>query len=73
MSEVEITIDREMCQGARQCSHEAPAVFSHDDDDTAVVVDPHGAPVDHILKAAELCPNLAITLVVDGEVLHEGL
>lgn len=73
MSRVEITVDREMCQGARQCSYLAPAVFDHDHDGTAVVVDPHGAAVADALKAAEMCPNLAITVVVDGEVLHEGL
>ena len=72
-SHVEITIDREMCQGARQCSYVAPAVFDHEDDGTAVVVDPSGAPVDDVLQAAEMCPNLAISLTVDGVVLHEGL
>lgn len=73
MVHVEIAIDREMCQGARQCSHVAPAVFDHEADGTAVVVDPLGAPVEKTLEAAEMCPNLAITLTVDGKVLHEGL
>lgn len=73
MSGVEIRVDPELCQGSRQCSFVAPGVFTHEDDGTAVVVDPHAAPLDEVRKAAEFCPNLAITLVVDGEVVHEGL
>lgn len=73
MSEIDIRIDRDLCQGARQCSFTAPAVFGHDEDGTAVVTDPYASPVEDLLRAAQLCPNLAITLVVDGEVLHEGI
>lgn len=73
MSEIEIRIDPDLCQGSRQCSFVAPGVFAHEDDGTAFVVDADGSPVEDIRKAAELCPNLAITLVVDGEVLHQGL
>lgn len=73
MSKIELSVDRELCQGSRQCSFVAPAVFAHDDEGKAIATDSTAAPVADLLKAAEMCPNLAITLVVDGEVLHEGL
>lgn len=72
MATVDVTVDTELCQGARQCSFVAPAVFDHGPDGKAVVLDPGGAPIADVLKAAQMCPNLAISLVVDGETLHEG-
>lgn len=72
MSKIEVRVDRELCLGARQCSFVTPEVFSHETDGTAVVGDPRAAPLERVLEAARICPNFAITVIADGEVLHEG-
>lgn len=63
---IEIRVDHELCQGAGQCVFIAPSVFALQDNGQSVVVDPEGAPEDVVLKAARFCPNLAISVVIDG-------
>lgn len=58
-----IEIDREACMGSGNCQFWAPGVFDLDADGIAVVVDPHAAPEEKIVLAAEGCPTQAITIV----------
>ncbi|MFD8026714.1 ferredoxin [Streptomyces lavendulae] len=58
-----VTLDRDTCIGAAQCAFHAPAVFDHDDEGYAVVVDPRPAAGEHeaVREAVDLCPARAIT------------
>ena len=60
MSEVHIRVDRALCIGSGDCVDTAPDVFELDDEDKAVVIDPHGQPLDDVLEAAGNCPVTAI-------------
>jgi ferredoxin len=60
LSEVQIRVDRALCIGSGDCVDTAPDVFKLDDEDKAVVIDPHGAPLDDVLEAAGNCPVTAI-------------
>lgn len=59
---LEIDIDRDRCMGSGHCTFTAPGAFDLDDDQVAYVVDPAGAPVDDVIRAAEQCPTKAITV-----------
>jgi ferredoxin len=67
---IEITVDRALCIGSGDCVDTAPDVFQLDDEDKAVVVDPHGAPLDLVLDAAANCPVTAIFVREDGADLY---
>lgn len=69
---IRLLIDDDLCLGARQCSFIAPDVFSHADDGTAIVEDARNADIDVLIEAAKICPNFAITLEVNGEIVHQG-
>jgi len=60
LSEVHIRVDRALCIGSGDCVDTAPDVFELDEEDKAVVIDPHGAPLDDVLEAAGNCPVTAI-------------
>ena len=63
-----VTVDRGLGIGAGDCGDPAPDVFQRDEEDTAVGVDPDGAPADDILAAAGNCPVSAIFVVgEDGD------
>lgn len=68
----EVVVDADLCQGARQCSVVAPGAFEHADDGTARGAEVASVPLDRLLEAAQLCPNLAITVRVESETLFEG-
>lgn len=55
-----ITIDRDLCMGSGMCIVYAPETFAHDDESKAVVVHPHGDPIEQIRTAADACPMGAI-------------
>lgn len=57
-----IYIDRDLCIGAASCVAIAPAVFSLDDENKAVVINDKGADDETILLAAQSCPTRAIIL-----------
>lgn len=57
-----ITIDRERCRGHNNCVSIAPNVFEIDDQFKAYVLDPRGNSDEDILRAAKMCPKLAIAL-----------
>jgi ferredoxin len=64
VSTVRVTVDRERCCSAGNCSIEAPTVFDHSDDDGVVILlDP--APPESlwpaVRSAALRCPSQAIT------------
>lgn len=59
---MKITVDLSRCTGRRNCIAMAPGVFDLNEQFKAVVVDPHGDSDEDILKAAKLCPTLAISL-----------
>ena len=59
---MKIIIDRDKCRGHNNCVSIAPNVFDLDDKFKAIVLDPKGDSDEEILKAAKLCPKLAIAL-----------
>jgi ferredoxin len=59
---MKIIIDREKCRGHNNCVSIAPNVFEVDNTFKAYVVDPKGDSDPDILKAAKMCPKLAIAL-----------
>ncbi len=59
---MKIIIDQDKCRGHNNCVSIAPNVFDLDDNFKAIVVDPKGDNDDDILKAAKMCPKLAIVL-----------
>jgi len=59
---MKIIIDRDKCRGHNNCVSIAPNVFDLDDTFKAIVLDPKGDSDEEILKAAKLCPKLAIAL-----------
>jgi ferredoxin len=63
---MKITIDKEKCTGHNNCVSIAPNVFDVDDKFKAIILDPKGDSDEDILKAAKMCPTLAI--ILDDEV-----
>jgi len=62
-----VEVDREKCIGAASCVAIAPDVFELDNENKAVVKNPHGADDDTIILAAKSCPVLAIKVIAkDG-------
>jgi ferredoxin len=59
---MKIIVDRDKCRGHNNCVSIAPNVFDLDDTFKAIVLDPKGDSDEEILKAAKLCPKLAIAL-----------
>ena len=58
----EVHVDRNLCMGSGQCLGYAPNTFDQDDDNTAIVVNPHGDPPADIETAIAACPARAISL-----------
>ena len=63
-------IDERACAAHADCLDVAPQAFALSDDDVAVVVGT--APVDVLVRAAEACPSVAISVIEDdtGERLY---
>ena len=59
---MKIIVDRAKCAGHNNCVSIAPNVFDVDDQFRAIVLDPKGDSDEDILKAAKMCPKLAIIL-----------
>lgn len=59
---MKIIVDREKCKGHNNCLSIAPNVFDIDDQFKAIILDPKGDSDADILKAAKMCPKLAIIL-----------
>ena len=63
-------VDERACAAHGDCLELAPQAFARSDDDTAVVIGT--APADLLIRAAEACPSVAISVVDDetGEQLY---
>ena len=63
-------IDERACAAHGDCLDVAPQAFALSDDDVAVVIGT--APGDELLRAAESCPSVAISVIDDdtGEQLY---
>jgi ferredoxin len=63
-------VDERACAAHGDCLEVAPQAFALSDDDTAVVIGT--APADLLIRAAEACPSVAISVVDDetGEQLY---
>jgi ferredoxin len=63
-------VDERACAAHGDCLDVAPQAFALSDDDTAVVIGT--APADLLIRAAEACPSVAISVVDDetGEQLY---
>jgi ferredoxin len=59
---MKIIVDKEKCRGHNNCVSIAPNVFDIDDNFKAFVIDPKGDSDEDIIKAARMCPTLAIAL-----------
>lgn len=69
---IRIEVDRDLCFGFGDCVDSAPGVFRLDDEDTAVVIDPHAEALDSVLIASQDCPVDAIFVYdeASGEQLY---
>jgi ferredoxin len=69
---LEVIVDVELCRGAQRCIYLAPGVFDFDAEGQAEVLDPTAIAETDLVEVARQCPNFAITVVRDGEVLVSG-
>ena len=63
---MKVRVDRDLCIGVGNCVALVPTVFTLDEDNKAVVLDPTSVDDDTLLEAAESCPGNAI-IVEDDE------
>jgi ferredoxin len=63
-------IEEQACAAHGDCLDMAPQAFALSDDDVAVVIG--AAPADRLVRAAEACPSVAISVIDDetGEQLY---
>ena len=59
---IHIDVDRDLCIGSGTCVRLAPGVFAVDEDEVALVVDPHAADIGKLRLAAGACPTEAIRI-----------
>ncbi|MGH2651277.1 MAG: ferredoxin [Actinomycetota bacterium] len=62
-------VDDGLCMGAQRCVYLAPKTFALDATGVAVVLDTSALPEVDLIEVARQCPNFAIIVVRDGEVL----
>lgn len=65
---MKITVNRETCIGAAQCSQSAPQVFTQDQDEGLVeLLDPSPPEEEHdnARAAEDLCPSASIEITED--------
>ena len=66
---LEVTVDEGLCLGAQRCIYLAPSVFELNAAGQAEVLDPASVTEVDLIAFARQCPNFAITVTRDGEVL----
>jgi len=66
---LEVVVDPGMCMSAGECIFRAPRTFAFGDGDRSTVIDPAGDDDATVIAAARLCPNFAISVRRDGEVI----
>jgi ferredoxin len=69
---LEVTVDHGLCLGAQRCLYLAPGVFELDGSGQAEIVDMTAIGEAELVEVARQCPNFAITVVRDGEVVVGG-
>jgi ferredoxin len=69
---IEIRVDEGRCASAMRCVYLAPDLFELDRRGVAQVRDPHALPDDEAIAVARQCPNDAIVVVRDGEIVVGG-
>jgi len=62
---MKVTVDRDLCIGVSNCVAMAPTVFTLDEENKAVVLDPSSVDDKTLLEAAESCPEQAIIVEDD--------
>ena len=63
---MKVRVDRDLCIGVGNCVAYASTVFTLDEENKAVVLDPSSVDDETLLEAAESCPENAI-IVEDDE------
>jgi ferredoxin len=66
-----ITVDPGMCMGVQSCVHAAPGSFVIDRAKVARGLAEPADDLEAVLDAARSCPNFAITVEVDGDVVFD--
>jgi ferredoxin len=66
---LEVRVDEGLCLGSQRCTYLAPAVFDLNGGGQAELVDAAALPEDQLIEIARQCPNFAIIVVRDGEVV----
>ena len=72
MSRIDVSVDHDLCMSSGECVFHLPAVFDLDEATGQAVVRldaAQAAGTDDLVRTARLCPNFAIRVVVDGEIL----
>jgi len=69
---LEVRIDDGLCLGAQRCVYLAPAVFDLNANGQAEVLEAGALSDDELIAVARQCPNFAITVLRDGEVVVGG-
>ena len=62
---MKVRVDRDLCIGVGNCVAYAPTVFTLDEENKAVVLDPSSVDDNTLLEAAESCPENAIIIEDD--------
>ncbi|HEY87845.1 MAG TPA: ferredoxin [Dehalococcoidia bacterium] len=62
---MKVRVDRDLCIGVGNCVAYAPTVFTLDEENKAVVLDPSSVNDNTLLEAAESCPENAIIIEDD--------
>jgi ferredoxin len=63
-AQMQIEVDRDLCEANAVCCGLAPAVFSLDDDEVLVIRQPDAdVDVDRVAKAVDRCPKNALKIV----------
>ena len=60
-----VRVDRNLCVGVGNCVAYAPTVFTLDEENKAVVLDPSSVDDDTLLETAESCPENVIIVEDD--------
>jgi ferredoxin len=66
---LEIRVDDGLCMGAQRCLYLAPGVFRLNDAGQAEIHGRGAMSDDELIEVARQCPNFAIVVIRDGEIL----
>lgn len=66
---LQVRVDDGLCMGAQRCVYLAPGVFRLNDVGQAEVADAAAVSEEQLIDIARQCPNFAIVVVRDGDVI----